>query len=57
MKTLYLILYLIAAILFALSALLSYKPNPAAARINLLALGLLAWVLVPLIQTADRLND
>lgn len=69
MRTLYLILYIIAAVLFALSAVISYVPSttvstadrPARAttlsRINLLALGLLAWVLVPLLQTADRLND
>jgi hypothetical protein len=57
MKTLYLILYIIAAVLFAIAALTTWKPNPAATRINLLALGLLAWVLVPLIQQADRLNN
>ena len=59
MRTLYLILYIIAAILFALAAVLSWSPqqDPRVGRINLLALGLLAWVLVPLIQTADRLGD
>lgn len=57
MRTLYLILYIIAGVLFALAAVMSWSPNPAAARINLIALGLLCWVLVPLIQTADRLGD
>jgi hypothetical protein len=44
MRTLDLILYLIAAILFALAAL-----NVASSRINLVAAGLFAWVLVPLL--------
>lgn len=39
-----LILYLIAAICFGLAAF------GVAARVNLLALGLLAWVLVPLLH-------
>jgi len=38
------VLYLIAAVLFALVAL------GVAARVNVLALGLLAWVLVPLLH-------
>lgn len=41
-----LILYLITAICFGAAAL-----NVAAGRVNLIALGLLAWVLVPLIAT------
>jgi len=69
MRTLYLILYIIAAVLFAVAAVTSYGPvgarrdgtvaAPAVTltRINFIALGLLAWVLVPLIQMADRLND
>ncbi|HZX40783.1 MAG TPA: hypothetical protein VFE93_03025 [Myxococcaceae bacterium] len=62
MRTLYLILYIVAGVLFLLSAILTYRPpagegGVTVGRINLLALGLLAWVLVPLIQTADRLND
>lgn len=40
-----LVLYLIAAILFALAAF-----GVASARVTLLALGLLAWVLVPLLH-------
>jgi len=57
MRTLYLILYIIAAVLFALAAVLSWSPNPTTTRINLLALGLMFAVLVPLIQTADRLGN
>lgn len=69
MRTLYLILLIVAAVLFALAAFLSWVPSttvstpeqPArptvVSRVNLMALGLLFWVLVPLIQTADRLND
>lgn len=44
MRTLDLVLYLIAAICFALAAL-----GVASSRINLVAAGLFAWVLVPLI--------
>lgn len=44
MRTLDLVLYLIAAILFALAAL-----GVASSRINLIAAGLFFWVLVPLI--------
>jgi hypothetical protein len=44
MITLYFILYLLAALCFV-AALLGW------ARINVLALGLLLWVAVPLIQT------
>jgi hypothetical protein len=48
MRTLDLILYLIAAILFALAAL-----NVASARVNLIAAGLFCWVLVPLIAVIN----
>jgi hypothetical protein len=51
MTTLYLILYIVAAVCFMLAAL-SVAAHP---RINLVALGLLAWVLVPLIVTARAL--
>jgi hypothetical protein len=59
MRTLYLILYIVAAVLFLIAAFVTWSPpaNSAVGRVNLMALGLLAWVLVPLIQTADRLND
>jgi len=57
MTTLYLILYIVAAVLFALAALLSVRPVATGGRPvpNLIALGLLAWVLVPLIVTARAL--
>jgi hypothetical protein len=48
MHALYLVLYIIAAVCFALAA-----ADRVTARVNLVALGLLAWVLVPLIQTAQ----
>lgn len=46
MHTVYLILLLAAAVCFALAAF-----NAATNRVNLLALGLLLWVCVPLIAT------
>lgn len=64
MRTLYLILYIVAAVLFAVSIIMPVRvpagegaPHPYWTRVNLVAAGLLAWVLVPLIQTADRLSD
>jgi hypothetical protein len=48
--TLYLILMLLACVLFALAAL-----NIPSARLNLMALGLLAWALVPTLHLIDRL--
>lgn len=50
MRTIYLILYVIAAVCFALAAW------GVASRINLLAAGLLAAVAVPLIETARTLE-
>lgn len=55
MTTLYLILYIVAAVLFALAALLSVRPAGPRPVPNLIALGLLAWVLVPLIVTARNM--
>lgn len=59
MRTLYLILLIISAISFLAATYVSVPagttPRPAV-RVNLLALGLLAWVLVPLIQTIDSLS-
>lgn len=46
MKTLYLVLLIIGATCFAI-ATVGGTVHP---RINLMALGLLAWILVPLIQ-------
>lgn len=48
MRTVDLILYVVAAVLFALAAYLFRARHETA----LIALGLLAWVLVPLIATA-----
>ena len=61
MKTLYLILYILSAVMFLIAALTHYRPvtdvagnatGTAVGRIHFLALGLLFWVLVPLIVTA-----
>lgn len=57
MKTFHLILYIVAAVLFLLAA---FQPSMtpgnsqnALSRVNLIALGLLAWVLVPLSAAID----
>lgn len=50
MRVIDLILYILAAVLFALAAL-----NVASSRVNLIAAGLLAYVLVPLIALASSL--
>ncbi len=69
MRVLYLILLIAAGVCFALAAVIpswtiarhsrpamnSQTPRPVS--VDLLAVGLLLWVLVPLIQTADRLGD
>ena len=51
MKTLDIVLYIVAAAAFALALLRVQigKTNTATVQVNLVALGLLAWVLVPLI--------
>lgn len=60
MDTLYLILYIIAALCFAVAAF-GVQPvgdatrSNVVSRINLVALGLLAWVLVPLIMHIDTM--
>ena len=62
MKTLYLILYVLAAVCFAAAAFLAVRParTDAAGTVralpNLVALGLLFWVLVPLIVTIDSMD-
>lgn len=60
MRVLYLILLIIAAVLFIAAAFIPAStvagPHPAH-RFNLVALGLLAWVLVPLIEQIDRFGD
>lgn len=50
MLTLYLVFLLLAAVLFMLSAL-----NVSVRALNLTALGLFFWVLVPLLQTLQKL--
>lgn len=50
MTTLYMVLYLLAAVCFLLTAL-----GVAVQRINVLALGLFFWVLVPLIMSLKAL--
>lgn len=49
MRTLDIVLLAVAAILFALAGIGVGHP-----RLNLIALGLLAWVLVPLIALIDK---
>lgn len=49
MTTLYLLLYLLAGVFFGLAA------GRVNARLDFLALGLLVWVLVSLLQTFDKL--
>jgi hypothetical protein len=51
MATLYLILLVVAALCFGAAAI-----NVVASRVNLIALGLLAYVLVPLIQRMRGLS-
>lgn len=55
MTTLYLILFIVAFVLLVLAAL-GVSGRGRAARVNLAALGLAVWVLVPLIQTANHLS-
>jgi hypothetical protein len=60
MDTLYLILYIAAAICFLVAAFAVTATAAATtrvtARVNLVALGLLFWVLVPLINHIDTMN-
>jgi hypothetical protein len=51
MKVLYVVLYSVAAALFAVAIVL-----PCPLRVNLVAAGLLFWVLVDLIRQADHLS-
>lgn len=50
MPVLFLVLFIVAAVLFAVAA------GGAASRFNLIALGLLAWVLVYLIRAVEALH-
>lgn len=53
MTTLYLILLLLAAVCFFISAFITTKPRP---WINLPYLGLFLWILVPLVSTFQTLT-
>ena len=55
MNTLYLILYILAAVFFLIAAWFSVRPASNRPAPNLIALGLFCWVLVPLIQTAKAM--
>jgi drug/metabolite transporter (DMT)-like permease len=57
MRTLYLILLIVAGVCFALATVMTPAVGNPRRPLNLVAAGLLFWVLVPLIQTADRLGD
>lgn len=52
MQILYLILFILAALLFLFAAI----PGAHQSKLNLVALGLLAWVLVYVIKTAVHFN-
>lgn len=52
MDIIYLLLLIIAAVSFGVAAFATRQPT----RVNLVALGLLAWVLVPLVQAFTRLE-
>lgn len=61
MDVLYLVLLIIAALAFAVSAFYTPRlpgdaPVSPMARVNLVSLGLLAWVLVALIQQIDSMS-
>lgn len=56
MNTLYLILYIIAGLCFLVAAVTAPSPAHPLARVNLVALGLFVWILVPLIQRIDIMN-
>lgn len=62
MTVIYLLLLLGAAICFGVAAFAghvasSHDTGSARARVNFVALGLLLWVLVPLIETLVNLTD
>lgn len=53
MRTFHLILYIVAAVLFAIAA---FAPT-ALPKVNLLAAGLLVWIIVPLSVVIDEVAD
>ena len=60
MDTLYVILYILAAVCFVIAAFAvstaTTATNTLVTRVNLVALGLLFWVLVPLVQQIDSMD-
>lgn len=56
MRTLYLILYLASAVCFAAAAVTTFRPSETAKKVNLVALGLLFWVLVLVIVASRHLT-
>ncbi len=61
MKVIYLLLYIVAAVCFGLAAFsrsgVGSKVGARTGSIDLLAAGLLAWVLVPLLQQLQLVDD
>lgn len=59
MKVLYLLLYILAAVCFALSAFFrnTVDANTPGRGVNLVAAGLFFWVLVPLLVTVQAVDD
>lgn len=61
MRTIYFVLYVLAAVCFVASAFVGYRARTTADgvrggdHVSFVGLGLLFWVLVPLIQTARAL--
>jgi hypothetical protein len=59
MRTLYLVLYIVAAVLFAIAIFIPQPTVESGGRVrgfSLVAAGLLAWVAVDLIRQADLVN-
>lgn len=58
MKTFDLIMYIVAALMFLAGAVTASRPNtsPAANPLTFVSLGLLAWVMVPLVAAINALN-
>ncbi len=63
MKVIYLLLYIVAAVCFGLAAFaagrstVGSKVGGRGGNVNLVAAGLLAWVLVPLLQQLQLVDD
>lgn len=58
MRTFHLIAYIVAALAFLTAAVVSARPvgDSRANPLTFIAIGLFAWVLVPLVATIDALN-